>query len=133
MAFYRKKPVVIEAEQFTGKNIEKIIRFIGEENLVAQEFDTDISKEFPTEIQIKTLEGVMTASQYDYIIKGIKGEYYPCKPDIFHKTYDPALDLECIAVDANGHFCTACFAKLEPMKKQDHYHCPNCGIEYIVK
>ena len=115
MAFYRKKPVVIEAEQFTGKNIEQIIRFIGEENLVAQEFDTDISKEFPTEIQIKTLEGIMTASQYDYIIKGIKGEYYPCKPDIFHKTYDPALDLECIKIDADGHFCTACFAKLEPM------------------
>ncbi len=97
MAFYRKKPVVIEAEQFTGMNIEKIIRFIGEENLVAQEFDTDISKEFPTEIQIKTLEGVMTASRYDYIIKGIKGEYYPCKPDIFYRTYDPALDIECIA------------------------------------
>lgn len=92
MAFYRKKPVVIEAEQFTGDNFEKIIKFIGEQNLVAQEFDTDISKEFPTEIHIKTLEGTMIASRYDYIIKGIKGEFYPCKPDVFHKTYDMAYD-----------------------------------------
>lgn len=120
MAYYRKKPVIIEAEQFTGENIDKIVQFISEENLVAQEFDIDISKEFPTEIQIKTLEGVMTASRYDYIIKGIKGEFYPCKPDIFYKTYDPA--------------CPKCLGKLNRLdSRQDHYYCLNCGNEYIVK
>lgn len=132
MAFYRKKPVVIEAIQYKGHNIDIIRRFLGD-NIVSEEYDVDVSKTYPTEIQVRTLEGDMYASLNDYIIKGVKGEFYPCKPDIFYKTYDPALDTECIAIDADGHFCTACFAKLEPMEKQDHYRCPKCGIEYIVK
>lgn len=132
MAFYRKKPVVIEAIQYKGHNIDIIRKFLGD-NIVSEEYDTDVSKTYPTEIQIRTLEGYMYASLNDYIIKGIKGEFYPCKPDIFYKTYDPALDIEHIAINTDGHFCTACLAKLEPMEKQDHYYCPNCGIEYIVK
>lgn len=129
MAFYRKKPVAIEAEQFTGDNFEKIVQFIGEENLVSEEFDTDISKEFPVTIQIKTLEGYMYASRYDYIIKGIKGEFYPCKPDIFYKTYEPALYIQF----GNRPVCPKCKIALDMLNDfQDHYHCPNCGAEYIV-
>ncbi|WP_017728508.1 hypothetical protein [Halalkalibacterium ligniniphilum] len=84
MPKYRKKPVVIEAVQFTGKNEEEIERFVdkpldklkvmGERETVA--------------LFIETLEGEMTANVGDYIIKGINGEFYPCKPDIFEKTYE---------------------------------------------
>lgn len=106
MPYYRKKPVVIEAIQYTGPNIDEIREFVGD-NIIAEEFDIGVSKEFPADIQIRTLEGVMTASRYDYIIKGIKGEYYPCKPDVFHKTYDPALDYQWESI------CPRCGVKLQ--------------------
>lgn len=51
---------------------------------------TEVSQEFTSDTcQIKTLEGVMTADKGDWIIKGVKGEFYPCKPDIFEATYEP--------------------------------------------
>jgi len=43
-------------------------------------------------ISVKTLEGVITASPYDYIIKGVQGEFYPCKPDIFEQTYEKVVE-----------------------------------------
>lgn len=73
---YRKKPVVIEAIQFVG-NFTEIEKFC-EGNFDWSEGKSDI----------KTLEGTMRASFGDYIIKGIKGEFYPCKEDIFLKTYE---------------------------------------------
>lgn len=77
---YRKKPIVIEAVQFTGGNTEECCRFIGR---------TNTSSCTPGEsIGIYTLEGAMLASPGDWIIKGVNGEFYPCKPDIFEKTYD---------------------------------------------
>lgn len=79
---YRKKPVVIEAVQWTGENISEMIDFI------IGSFEHEL--EDPKELKIKTLEGTMTANVGDYIIKGVKGEFYPCKPDIFAATYDPA-------------------------------------------
>jgi len=81
---FRKKPVVIEALQFTGSNCFDVLRFMGRtEDIFAAELNqTDI----PT---IYTLEGDMTCSVGDWIIKGIKGEFYPCKPDIFEATYEP--------------------------------------------
>ena len=86
MSRYRKKPVVIEAVQFTGDNFFDIARFIGHGpevlcNLELKDTDHPV---------IRTLEGNMTASPGDWVIKGINGEFYPCKPDIFEKTYDPA-------------------------------------------
>ena len=88
---YRKKPVVIEAIQWTGLNLEEVIAFTGNsiaiENLV-NVADERIVEKFPVDIHIKTLEGVMHVSKYDYIIKGVNGEFYPCKPDIFEKTYE---------------------------------------------
>jgi hypothetical protein len=74
---FRKKPVVIEAIQWNGTNIHKIL-----------DFTNYCAKQVGCEIGIHTLEGVMCASLNDWIIKGIKGEFYPCKPDIFEATYE---------------------------------------------
>lgn len=82
MAKYVKKPVVIEAIRWTGNNIEELEEFALNEN------DIDLFS-FGATLEIKTLEGVMTVSDGDYIIKGVNGEFYPCKPDIFKKTYEP--------------------------------------------
>ena len=79
MAKYRKKPVVIEAVQWTGRNFKTISKFIK----CKHEF-----WELARTINIYTLEGVMEALQGDWIIKGVKGEFYPCKPDIFEQTYE---------------------------------------------
>lgn len=78
---YRKKPVVIEAIQWTGNNLNEIVMFTEKHNLQCGE----------NELKIKTLEGNMIASLGDYIIKGVKGEFYPCKPDIFEQTYEEVL------------------------------------------
>ena len=80
MKQYRKKPVVIEAIQWTGYNAEEIIAYGGGE-IIRSMFDDEA-------LWIATLEGVMVASKEDYIIKGVRGEFYPCKPDIFWQTYE---------------------------------------------
>lgn len=80
---YRKKPVVIEAIQFTNDNLEEIEAFI--DTQIAVGLNTNGSV---TRIIIPTLEGNMIATIGDYIIRGIKGEYYPCKSDIFESTYE---------------------------------------------
>lgn len=77
---YRKKPVVIDAMQFTGENGAEIVAWMGDAV-------TDTGDNFGTDLYIHTLEGVMHASPGDWIIKGIQGEFYPCKPDIFALTY----------------------------------------------
>lgn len=81
---YIKKPIVIDAIEFTGnnKNINELSRFMNIKNLKT------IYKNKKLTIEIHTLEGIMIATIGDYIIKGINGEFYPCKPDIFKKTYD---------------------------------------------
>lgn len=80
---FRKKPVVIEAVQFTGGNYDGIGQFLGDQVV----FSIDVTKS-GSSILIPTLEGEMTASPGDWIIRGVNGEYYPCKPDIFDKTYE---------------------------------------------
>jgi hypothetical protein len=75
---FRKKPVVIEAVQWTGYNQDQVKAF------AASSFEETV-----TEIGIQTLEGFMRALPGDWIIKGVNGEFYPCKPDIFSKTYEP--------------------------------------------
>jgi len=79
MKKYRKKPVAIEAVQYNGKNIEDIEKFMNRK--VERYINSD-------SIFIFTLEGTMEASVGDYVIKGVNGEFYPCKPDIFKKTYE---------------------------------------------
>ena len=82
MGFYRKKPVVIQAIEWKWTNDSEIKKFIGENAKYESSSDDFI-------LIIHTLEGDMKASVGDYIIKGVNGEFYPCKPDIFAKTYEP--------------------------------------------
>lgn len=82
---YRKKPVEIEAIQFDGWNWREVYQFMSNEPLM---FTQDFRKE--EYLLIDTLEGVMKARVGDYIIKGVHGEFYPCKPDIFNETYEDA-------------------------------------------
>jgi hypothetical protein len=86
---YQKLPVIIEAIQLTSKNINEVREFIGAKDYAVEVIDyTQMAIE--NGVPIETLEGVMTANMRDYIIKGVNGEFYPCKPDIFEKTYKPA-------------------------------------------
>lgn len=89
MGKYVKKPVVIEAVHWTGENYDECMNFMGENcgNKLAYE-DYQEHCINTGEIHIDTLEGRLTASKNDWIIKGVKGEFYPCKPDIFALTYD---------------------------------------------
>ena len=83
MAKYRKKLVVIEAFRFNGVNWQECLQFMSEIPLA---FTDELSVR--DKLEIHTEEGVMRASVGDYIIKGVKGEFYPCKPDIFEETYE---------------------------------------------
>lgn len=74
---FKKKPVIIEAVQFTGDNVDFIKEFTNYNSSICN-----------GELNIHTLEGNMIASVGDWIIKGVKGEFYPCKPDIFESTYE---------------------------------------------
>ena len=87
---YKTKPVEIEAIRWTGLNLEEIKTFVGD-SLIYDIIDTawEVCKGRPHVLmKIKTLEGNMHVSEGDYIIKGLKGEFYPCKPDIFEKKYE---------------------------------------------
>lgn len=93
MSKYMKKPIVIEAIQWTKENDAELEHWLSKEKSVELEIDdhlyvAGVGTPYITKIQIKTLEGTMEASYGDYIIKGINGEIYPCKPDIFEKTYE---------------------------------------------
>lgn len=93
MGYYRKKPVVVEAIQFKGIQLEDID--------VALEFDDWIRKNqgerrckyVSNKLMIPTLEGLMEANPGDWIIRGVQGELYPCKPDIFEATYEVAPEV----------------------------------------
>ena len=92
---YRKKPVVIEALQWTGENLHEVISFTGKHPKFNEWFEDwkDYANRVKADgdvFKILTLEGTMSANPGDWIIKGIKGEFYPCKPDIFAATYEVA-------------------------------------------
>ena len=78
---YRKKPVVIDAVKLGIDNLDVIEEFVFPNKF----------KQISLGIEIKTLEGTMLAGWGDFIIKGVKGEFYPCKPDIFELTYERNL------------------------------------------
>lgn len=88
MGIYRKKPVEIEAMQISEQTEFEIVKW--SEGKVYASPVLEPTEKNPKGVywQIQTLEGTMTASPGDYIIKGIKGEFYPCKSDIFELTYD---------------------------------------------
>lgn len=82
-AQYRKKPVVIEAVQLRGDNADEVLAFI-------RKTGAPFGMTGDYECDIRTLEGVMHANKGDWIIQGVQGEFYPCKPEIFDATYEPA-------------------------------------------
>ena len=89
MPRYRKKPVEVEAIQFTGDNAAMLVEWIGNgadwyQRYLMGEPETKV-------IEIPTLEGTMEAVEGDWIIQGVQGEFYPCKPDIFDQTYESVL------------------------------------------
>jgi hypothetical protein len=90
---YRKKPVIIEAFLWTGDKYQTEDPVWIVEKIKSGEvwFDTDNTAHNNTNMKITTLEGVMTAQRGDYIIQGVQGEIYPCKPDIFKHTYEKVL------------------------------------------
>ncbi len=93
---FRKKPVIIEAMQFNGANAQDIFNW-GQGEITVQHRWLGIA--------IETLEGSMVAVSGDWIIKGVKGEFYPCKPDIFEATYEPVGAT--IEVRASGPYVVA--------------------------
>jgi hypothetical protein len=84
MAKYRKKPVIVEAEQFIIWDTKKPPQFVTIHGVTFPVYDLTII--------IPTLEGQHVASNLDWIIKGVKGELYPCKPDIFDATYEESFE-----------------------------------------
>jgi hypothetical protein len=83
---YTKKPIVIEAVQWTGDNQKEIFDFCS-----MSYFNTTLETG-ELSLMIQTLEGPMSASVGDYVIKGIKNEFYACKPDVFMLSYDKVID-----------------------------------------
>jgi len=89
MTKFRKKLVVIDAVQWNGKNFDEVMNFM--QDFHGSKFNYENAEELAyktTQLTIRTLEGIMTADKNDWIIKGVMGEFYPCKPDIFEKTYE---------------------------------------------
>lgn len=92
---FRKRPVIIQAVQWTGENLREVICFT-DGPLDARSTHASMKWEDYCDLvksdglKIYTLEGKMSADVGDWIIKGVKGEHYPCKPDVFELTYEPA-------------------------------------------
>jgi hypothetical protein len=86
MSRYRKKPVVIDAVQWTGDNPNEVKALTGTQAVI----DWATTREDRT-LVIPTLEGDHVARPGDWIIRGVKGELYPCQPDIFEATYEPVV------------------------------------------
>lgn len=93
MSRFRKKPVIIDAVQWQGRKSWPDLL-----PLIVTKFDKDVfglyTGDAEQELAINTLEGRMTVSVGDWIIKGVKGEFYPCKPDIFEATYESLEEIE---------------------------------------
>ena len=87
MMRFRKKPVVIEAIQFTGGNMSDVIAFAHRGLYPAAQWRVELAYDY---VLLNTLEGDMRAEVGDWIVRGIEGELYPVKPNIFAATYEPA-------------------------------------------
>lgn len=84
---FTKKPAIVDAIQFNGKNGKEVLEWASETSIENPNDDTAITS-FDTDMVIETLEGCMSVREGDWVIRGVKGELYPCKPDIFEKTYE---------------------------------------------
>lgn len=131
---FRKRPIVIEAVRWDGSNENEIQSFMG----------GYLKRVIGDMLFIGTLEGIMCASVGDYIIKGVKGEFYSCKPDIFAETYEDAtIDPESLRAQGewirgklqNGERLSRCSACGERCRvptcvgKPIYDYCPNCGAK----
>jgi len=89
---YRKRPIIVEAVEWTGDNLEEVIGFTGRHpsanDWTWEKYESVVRVHG---LKIFTLEGSHMATIGDYIIRGVKGEFYPCKPDIFTATYGRAF------------------------------------------
>ena len=106
---FRKKPVVIEAVQLKEDNCEEVKAFINDGSLEiirTEMHNLDLTSViYESDYLINTLEGQMRISLGDWVIKGVNGEFYPCKPDIFEKTYDPTVEADdYLPMFAKGEF-----------------------------
>lgn len=140
MGFYKKKPVVIEAIQWTGQNQREMFDYLTNYKLT-NEFISNYGDNFYIDhskveggLVIKTLEGEHIASIGDYIIKGVQGEFYPCKPDIFVSTYEPAEELEHTDLlrisGTNNYVCSHCHKTYEGMPRS--MTCISCNRIFNV-
>ena len=128
---YRKKPLVIDAVQWTGLNLEEVKTF-AKGSLDVEIFDTGwkVGVVKPSvKITIRTLEGDMIVNSGDYIIKGVGGEFYPCKPDIFSKTYEK-VDAMIEAQPTVGQWNKLIFRDLTDEEKEDY---SNQEWTYIIE
>lgn len=141
MGLYKKKPVVIEAIQWTGQNHREMFDFLTNYEL-ENEFMTTNGNNFYIDhskveggLVIKTLEGEHIASIGDYIIKGVQGEFYPCKPDIFKDTYEPAEQLEHTKLtqirETNTYVCSHCHKTYEGMPRS--MTCISCNRIFEIE
>ena len=125
----RKKPVEIECVQWTGQNDKEILDFCGRENAYFTRYvNGNLDGDVAWNLYIRTLEGEHKALIGDYIIKGVHGEFYPCKYDIFHETYDICDDDSAwLPVDDayDAYDCPNCPA----MVQRPTNYCPRCGIK----
>jgi hypothetical protein len=131
MPQFRKKPIVIEALQWTGDNHQEMVDFMG-----TADFGFEMGSR---SIFIKTLEGEMKASPGDWIIKGIKGEFYPCKPDIFDLTYDPEPEpysnspIQKLVMEQGYRLAEMIDNKVALMIKPRPKYCPNWLYRKIIR
>lgn len=86
MARFRKKPVEIDA--WLWDETKETFEMLKDAGMVSGHYNSHVTENFVSNLGIDTLEGMMRAEKGDWIIKGVKGEFYPCKPDIFEATYD---------------------------------------------
>lgn len=122
MKKYRKKPVVIEAIQLKVDNFDVVCDFMGGTPIPKHNPNFGVDEHGNTNepylgVYIETLEGKMLANYGDYIIKGVNGEFYPCKPDIFEKTYNEEPD------DKSGRLKQAATPLIKLLCEEYHPHC----------
>lgn len=90
MPMFTKKPVTIEARQFDNKNTTALLDWINEHSDTRTAYELGPGIDYKNALIIPTLEGDHRADIGDWIIQGVAGEFYPCKPDIFEATYEEA-------------------------------------------
>lgn len=119
---YRKKPVEIEAVQWTGDNLKEVVDFMGDASC-----KYSLSFMASPVLVIHTLEGDHQARVGDYIIKGVHGEFYPCKPDIFEETYERS----CSPQPALGADWTTMVIPSLPCAETSCYHNIECTCDLV--